>query len=54
MIIKLFASIKEKLGKDQIIIESDSLKNIDDVINYFLKNFDIDIGNCMFACNLNT
>ena len=53
MIIKLFASIKEKLGKDQIIIESDSLKNIEDIINYFSKNFDIDISNCMFACDLN-
>ena len=53
MIIKLFASIKEKLGKDQIIIESDSLKNIEDIINYFSKNFDIDISNCMFASDLN-
>tara|TARA_B000000609_G_scaffold150301_1_gene135583 strand:- start:346 stop:981 length:636 start_codon:yes stop_codon:yes gene_type:complete len=53
MIIKLFASIKEKLGKDQIIIEGDSLKNIEDIINYFSKNFDIDISNCMFACDLN-
>ena len=35
MIIKLFASIKEKLGKDQIIIESDSLKNIEDIIKFF-------------------
>ena len=53
MIIKLYASIKEKLGKDQIIIESDSLKNIEDIINYFSKNFDIDISNCMFASDLN-
>ena len=52
MIIKLFASIREKIGQDQIIIENESLKNIDDVINYFWKNFNIDIGNCMFACNL--
>ena len=53
MIIKLYASIKEKLGKDQIVIESDSLKNIEDIINYFSKNFDIDISNCMFASDLN-
>ena len=52
MIIKLFASIREKIGQDQIIIENENLKSIDDVINYFLKNFNIDIGNCMFACNL--
>ena len=52
MIIKLIASIKEKLGKDQIIIENDSLKNIDDVITYFNENFDIDISNCMFAADL--
>ena len=28
MIIKLFASIREKIGQDQIIIENESLKNI--------------------------
>ncbi len=53
MIINLFASIKEKLGKDKIVIESDSLKNIEDVINYFNENFDLDISKCMFAADLN-
>ena len=52
MIIKLFASIREKLGKNQIVLENDSVRNIQDLINYFNINFDVDVSNCMFASNL--
>lgn len=52
MIIKLFASLKEKYGSNKIVIEKDNLKNIYDLKKYLEENYNLDVNNCMFACNL--
>ena len=52
MIIKLFASLKEKHGSDKIVLENNNLKKIKDLKNYLKDKHNLNVQNCMFACNL--
>jgi len=52
MNIKLFASLKEKHGSDILVIDNSEIKTIKDLKIFIINNFDLEVENCMFACNL--
>tara|TARA_A100000164_G_scaffold310888_1_gene288694 strand:- start:588 stop:1223 length:636 start_codon:yes stop_codon:yes gene_type:complete len=52
MNIKLFASLKEKHGSDILVIDNGEIKTIKDLKIFIINNFDLEVENCMFACNL--
>ena len=52
MNIKLFASLKEKHGSDNLVIENSDIKSIKDLKKILINNFNLEVENCMFACNM--
>ena len=52
MNIKLFASLKEKHGSAILVVDNSEIKTIKDLKIFILNNFDLEVENCMFACNL--
>ena len=52
MNIKLFASLKEKYGSSDLVIKNSEIKTIKELKTFIINNFDLEVENCMFACNL--
>ena len=52
MNIKLFASLKEKHGSSDLVIKNSEIKTIKELKTFIINNFDLEVENCMFACNL--
>ena len=52
MNIKLFASLKEKHGSDNLVIENSDIKSIKDLKKILINSFNLQVENCMFACNM--
>lgn len=52
MYIKLFASLKEKHGSSNLFIEDSDIKSIKDLKKILINNFNLQVENCMFACNM--
>ena len=52
MNIKLFASLKEKHGSGNLVIEDSDIKSIKDLKKILIDNFNLQVENCMFACNM--
>ena len=52
MNIKLFASLKEKHGSSDLVIEDSDIKSIKDLKKILINSFNLEVENCMFACNM--
>jgi len=52
MNIKLFASLKEKHGSSNLVIQDSDIKSIKDLKKILINSFNLQVENCMFACNM--
>jgi len=52
MNIKLFASLKEKYGSGDLVINNSEIKTIKELKKILIHDFNLEVENCMFACNL--